>query len=433
MVSFTHKTVAIILALAVANLLSLWYFPWELLIPVFAMVPIYILMGIVKTKPCFEISRDIAGQLEVGHPSTIRLKIKNNCPKSLVIEVEDCTPETMSPESARFSGIAPASGEVVFEYQVIPMRRGIARFQTTSIRYETARGLARRRVGLLSDDPVRVFPDLSDFRKFSLFIQSPAFDPAGMRLVKTMSEGTNFESLRDYRRGDEFNRVDWKATARKSKLTSRNYETEKNQNIMILIDTGRTMASTVNDMTKLDYTLRTVVALSMVCVSKGDNVGFLGFDSQVRLYMPPANKGGRWSERLDCLFDIEQSDNDTDYANAFDFFLSKRFRRSLVVVFTDFVDLDSSAALVTYMSAMRRHERICVSLSDSAIEDIATMEICSEYDFFRKSIAVTLMENRKRVIARLKGCGVSVIQERPERISVATIRHYLRLKSSSYI
>ena len=287
------------------------------------------------------------------------------------------------------------------------MRRGSFEFGETFIRATGVLGLVRRKVVLHHKDVARVFPNLDDFRKFQL---SPAFavlprrgQPAGAR---GRARARCSRALREYVRGDEYSRIDWKATARMRKPITREYEPERNQNVIIMMDTGRLMGATVDNITKLDYAIRTALALGIVCMAKGDNVGLVSFDREVRHFLGPHKGKEHFVKIMDSLYSLFPADVDPDYAYAFQYLLKKKTRRSLIVVFTDLVDADASQALLDWLCALHpRHARLCVLLEDSEVRDLAATSPGDEDGMFRKDIAMTLVEKRRYATARLKSKG----------------------------
>ena len=200
-----------------------------------------------------------------------------------------------------------------------------------------------------------------------------------------------------------------------------------------MIDTGRLMSAQVDGITKLDYVIRTALALGTVCIANGDNTGLLSFDRTVTNYIPPAKGKQHFIQIMDALYGLKPSESDTDYAAAFGHLLRTRPRRSLIVIFTDLIDVDASGSLITYLGALYpRHARLCVALKDSGVEDQANAMPVNETEFFRKSVAMTLQEKRALVFAKLRSKGVGIVEARPEKLSVELVEKYLELKYARF-
>jgi len=433
MISFTPRAFFLVIAAACCQILSIWYFPRWVAAAAVGLAVALLALDILISKARIEIRREIPIRFELGKSAGVALFIINKSPFPLKITAEDCPPDIVKPEPRRFSGKVPAAGEFRNDYNIVPMRRGAFDFGETYIRYICRLGLVRKKIVISQPDTIRVFPNLDDFRKFQLFSRSSHFLMHGMKPARLLGRGMVFESLRDYQPDDDFSQIDWKATARLGKPISRNFEAEKNQNVILMLDTGRLMTAQVDGIAKLDYAIRTALALGAVCASNGDNTGLLSFDRAVTNYIPPAKGKQHFVRIMDALYKLAPSESDTDYASAFGHLLRTRPRRSLIVIFTDLIDVDASESLIKYLGALYpRHARLCVALKDSGVEDQAGVYPANETDFFRKSVAMTLQEKRALVFARLRGKGVGIVEARPENLSVELVEKYLELKYARF-
>jgi len=272
------------------------------------------------------------------------------------------------------------------------------------------------------------FPTWTISASFSFFCVRRFFTP---RAAGGCAWRVRARFLRACATGDEYSRIDWKATARMRKPITREYEPERNQNVIIMMDTGRLMGATVQNVTKLDYAIRTALALGIVCIAKGDNVGLVSFDREVRHFLAPHKGKEHFVKIMDALYSLYPADVDPDYAHAFQYLLRKKSRRSLIVVFTDLVDADASKALLDWLCALHpRHARLCILLEDSEVRDLAAVSPRDEDTMFRKDIAMTLLEKKRYATARLKSKGVGVVEARPEQLSLAAVKAYMDLKHS---
>lgn len=429
MISFTRKTFIIVAATAFGHLLTIWFLPAWILFIVLGIVVSLIVADLVLTRPEFELSREYPPQNEVGKETAVEICVTARFPRALEIELEDTPPGTMLCAGSRHAAALPPGGKCCFSYTVKPMRRGAFAFGPVFLRHTCMLGLARRKIVIDRPDEIRVYPDLDDFRKFTLYTKSSYFLLHGMKPAKLIAEGSVFESLREYRKDDDYTWIDWKATARTGKPITRNYEAERNQNVIMMLDTGRLMGTTVNDITKLDYAIRTALALGTVCLAKGDNVGMMSFGHQAGGFLPPSRGRLHFVEIMRRMYELHPGEADADYEAAFERLLAKKLKRSLIVVFTDLVDTEASSTLVDYLCALHpRHSRLCVVLKDSEVEDTALSSPDEEIDFYRKSVAMRMIEMKKHVTAKLSGSGVGVIEARPEKLSISLIQKYLHLK-----
>ncbi len=219
---------------------------------------------------------------------------------------------------------------------------------------------------------VKVYPDLTALTKEALEL-ARASDAPAERAQRIRGEGREFESLREYRNGDDYRTIDWKASARRARTMVRVYQPERNQPVLLLLDCGRHMAGKVDGRRKLDHAVDAALRMAKVGLDAGDLVGVLAFASDVRTYLPP--RKGREHLRLltEALYRAEAALEESDYGRAYDFAFARSSRRSMVVLFTDLVDPDASGTLVARTLMLRpRHLPVVASLLDEDLQAAAT-------------------------------------------------------------
>ncbi len=243
-----------------------------------------------------------------------------------------------------------------------------------------------------------------------------------------------FESLRDYVPDDEFRRIDWKATARRHRPVSRQYETERSQSVIVMLDAGRMMSAELEGMSKLDYAINAALMLGYAAVLRDDRVGLLVFSDVVKSYLPAAKGRHQLSKIVDELYGIEPELLEPDYGAAFRTLSLRNKRRSLVVVFTDLIDVDASEAILTYTSSLYpRHLPLCVTLQDSTLTAVAEQVPAEVGDVFEKAVAQRVLADREEALLWLRRRGVLVLDVPPAHISVEVVNRYLELKARSML
>lgn len=431
MVSFTNRF-AILFASGAAVALLSYIFPWAMTVAaIYVSTLVWIaVFDYCLTKPKLAARREFDSRVGLGRPAQIRLIFTNAAAHTLHLEAEDTPPKGCGNGIARIAVSVPPGSSADASYSVSATKRGDRTFGPLYVRLRGRLGLVRKRIILTpEEDTLRVFPDMADLHKYELLVRKGYFYMPGMRASKLRGRGTVFESMRDYQPDDDFQRINWKATARLGRPVVMEYEMEKNQNVFLMIDTGRLMGLDVFGLTKLDHALRAALALSGVCSLKGDNVGLLCFSSAVNGYLPPARGRRQLTNAMDMLYNLEPSEDESDYSKAFEFLLAKKLKRSLIVVFSDFVDMYASESLVLHLSRLRpAHLPVCVTLRDSNIEDAASEMPVDLRGVYRKTAAYSMLERRNAVFHNLSRRGVNIINARPEQLSSDLINKYLELK-----
>jgi uncharacterized protein (DUF58 family) len=270
--------------------------------------------------------------------------------------------------------------------------------------------------------------------KYEMLARRGRLMQLGIRSAKIRGGGAEFESLREYVPGDEYKKIDWSATARRGKLITRQYEAERSQNIVLLLDTGRTMQQPVQKMAKLDYVVNTALMLAYVAAASDDKVGMMTFDAEVRSYLPPSKSKAQVYQILENLYNIEARLVETDYPEAFQNLATRWRRRSLIVLFSDLVDPDSSAQILDAIPMLEeRHRVVCVTVSDPNIVAAANALPEVGAQVYTKAVALQVLQERRQAITALKRRGVWTVDSPPQDLSADLINHYLDLKSKSLI
>ncbi len=350
--------------------------------------------------------------------------------------MRDDLPPTFGQEPATplLSGQADPGELLTLTYHINPPRRGDYAFGDTYVRWRSALGLYLGQARFETAAPVKVYPNLVDVRKYDLLLRRNRLWELGLRNARIFGSGTEFESLRDYLPDDEYRRINWAATARRGRPISVEYETERSQNIMALLDVGRMMRSPVGAVAKLDYAINAVLLLAYVATQKGDRLGLLTFADQVQNWLAPRGGKGQFLRMLELLYAVEGEAVEPDYNGAFAYLAANHARRSLVILFTDLTGSVSAEALVVQMRRIRRqHLPLLVTISDPTVERLARQPITDSATLYERTEAERLLEERRLTLDRLRSQGVLTLDVAADELSVSVINRYLALKAKTMI
>ena len=347
---------------------------------------------------------------------------------------EPPAPFAVDPADRVLAGwVVPGEG-ALFAYQVRPPRRGDYQFGDLHLRWRSPLGLVRRQAAFPARAAVRVYPNLVDIRKYDLLLRNNRLWELGLRNARIYGHGTEFERLRDYQPDDDFRRIDWKATARRGKPVSVEYETERSQNIVTLLDVGRMMRSPVGDVAKLDYAINAVLLLAYVAAQKGDKVGLLTFADSVRTWVAPRSGKVQFQRMLEQLYAVEGQAIEADYAAALGFFSLKQSRRSMAIVFTDLAGSVGTEVLAAQLGRLRRrHLTLLVTIGDPTVQRLARQPISGSSSLYQRVVAEQLLDERSLALDELRKRGVLTLDVPADELSIAVINRYLELKARALI
>ena len=359
--------------------------------------------------------------------------------KTLDKIVGDVAPE-QAPEVARvtISLQSGQSGEGF--YFITPTRRGDWEFGDVSARYNSPLGLWHRQFRRKAPARVRVYPDTEEVRRYELLLRQGRLRDIGLHILRLRGRGTEFESLREYSRDDEYRDVNWKASARLGKMVVNNYQIERDQTIIIALDCGRMMTamahfSTTSNkektpLSKLDCAINATVLLSHVASSMGDAVGLLLFSDEVQTFLPPRKGRVQTGRIIEAMYGAQPTLVEPDYQAAYQHLLSRRLRRALVVTFTDLIDPQASAELLSASGALRRHHNaLCVTINNRDVLEMAEAMPEHSAELYRKAMAQRMLSHRARALEELRRNGVGILDVDAAALTVAAVNRYLDLKA----
>ncbi len=425
----------ILIAIGILPLSLSWSFP-GLSYAVFAADLILIAIAVIdyfasrKLPEEIEIERTIEGRLAIGEISTIKIDVRNLTTHPITLKVKDEVPETivvLDDREAEFT--VPAQQTAEFSYRVRPEKRGKYEFGQIAVRHLSKLGLVWCQSSVGVAVSAKAYPNMRRAREMELKALGARSFLAIQRRSVRRGEGREFESMRDYVRGDELRHISWTATARRNRLTTRQYQIERDQTVMIALDAGRLMTGRIDDETKFDTALHASLALMSASARAGDNCGVLIFGRRILKFLPPRRGIEHFDAVLEALHDVEPAMVEPSYARAFQFIASNLKKRAFVVVLTDVVDKVSSKELITSLKLLRpRHLPLVATIGDRDLNASVSKIPTDLNDAFVQSAAEEIIHERGsalRLVESLGGLGLDVTTQ---SLAPKLLESYLRVK-----
>jgi uncharacterized protein (DUF58 family) len=378
----------------------------------------------------FRITREFSGRFAMGAETEVRIEIQNASPRSIPLFVKDEYPPQMilAGEREGYVRVEPHSKGMLI-YGLRPPRRGRFEFGHTALRFRSRLGLVWCDARGAEPDAVKVYPNMRRAREAELKALGARSVVSSHRKTSWRGEGREFESMRDYVRGDELRHISWTATARRGKLTTRQYQIERDQTILVALDAGRLMTARIEQETKLDSAVHATLALFSAAARAGDNAGLVVFGRRIKSYLPPNRGRDHIDAALESLYAVEPEMIEPSYAHAFQFIAANSKRRSLVVLLTDLVDEEGSKELLTSLSLLRpRHLPLVVTIADRDLKSVVQAEPESVRDLFTQSVAEEIMHHREKALRMVESVGGLALDVTAAALAPALLETYLRVK-----
>lgn len=378
----------------------------------------------------FQITREFEKRFAIGDPAKVRLLVNNATNRTFHLRLKDEYPAEMTLDETREASftIEPRSTAEFF-YHLTPPKRGNYKFGRAAVRFLSRLGLVWCQTELAEPQAVKVYPNMRRAREIELKALGAQSFMAVQRKAVRRGEGREFESMRDYVRGDELRHISWTATARRSKLTTRQYQIERDQTVVIALDGGRLMTGRIDDETKFDTAIHASLALMSACAKAGDNCGLAVFGRRVRKYLPPKRGIQHIDTVLETLHDMEPELIEPSYARAFQFIASNLKKRAFVVILTDLVDKDSSKELINSLKLLRpRHLPLVVTIGDRDLNSMVSSKPDDIRDVFRQSAAEEIIHQRESALRLVESLGGLALDVTTQTLGPKLLETYLRVK-----
>ncbi len=377
-----------------------------------------------------EITRELPERLSIGVANTVVLGVANRSRFVANLRVRETPPSGFAGERAIGPITLPAREESSFSLAFTPPARGSYVFGDVGVRAIGPLGLGGRQLTIPLTEECRVYPDITAVRRYALLARRGALLDTGIKAIRYAGVGTEFESLREYRDGDSYRDIDWKATARRGTPVIRRFEVERSQTIVIAIDTGRLMTPVVDGLSKLDRAINAALLLSYLAVETGDLIGLLVFGRDVVRYLPPKKGHRQFLAILEALYPVQGVVEEPDYGRAISYLAARLSKRALVVLFTDLLGTEPSRRLLTVLGGLApRHLPLVLTQRNRAVESRARSMVATESDVFASAVAEGVLRDKAEALRMLTARGAMALDVDPEQLSVVAVNHYLDIKA----
>ena len=347
------------------------------------------------------------------------------------MRVRDDVPDAYTADPAEFLVSVPPLSLAVLNYKAVPRRRGTYAFRRLDALVGSRLGFWQRTVTVPCRTEVRVYPDVRQIARYTVLARRDKLSTLGVRRSRKLGTDNEFERLRDYAEGDEPRHMDWRATARRRKLTVRAHQVNQSQRIIFLIDCGRMMAGdTGNGLSPLDHALNSMLMLAHVALIRGDQVGVLAFSDGIKAYVPPGGGPRRINRIVHAVHNIFPELVEPRYDRAF-VELEKRCRkRSLVILMSNLFDDVNAQIMGDHLgNIVGRHLPLGVFLRDQDVFALADSAPDSGPGLYNGAAAAALLNWRERALAGLRLRGVLTLDVFPNDLTAPLINQYLQIKA----
>jgi uncharacterized protein (DUF58 family) len=382
------------------------------------------------------VARRLPGMAGRDLPFRVTWLLERSSPGLLSGELRDCLPREANPfmhqEAFWF-----ANDEAAIELNTslrIPVR-GEFHFGPIWLRIHGRLGLIEVQKAFEVTDSIRIFPEI--YHSPEQLEKDPGAEIVLLdksTKARQHGVGTEFESLNEFREGDDPRRIDWRTTARVRHLVVRRFQVERHRDVMILVDCGRLMGADTGRGTKLDCAIDAALMLARTAFEGGDRCGVALFDDEVLGYLPPQSGLASMNAVSSCVYAASTRWRESDFSQMFSTLQRRQSKRSMIIILSDIVDAETTQRFRGSLATLaKRHVILFAALQTPVLEEVTTASVSASDDATRKAVAYQLLRERARALHTVERSGVNILDVTPDRLTVPLINQFVELRRSSLI
>ncbi len=376
------------------------------------------------------VSREIPRTCSLGVPLQSELTVENRTSLTLNGSLCDDLPDNFEASPPEHSLRLPPMGRMTARRKLTPGRRGAFALEYVYLKFTSPLKLWVRHLRLEERHQLNVYPDMKQLSDYALLARTNRLSLIGVRRTRRIGQDSDFERLRDYSRDDNYRHIDWRSTARRRKLTVRQFQSDQSQRVIFLLDCGRMMTNQRGGYSLLDHALNSTLMMAYVALSQGDSVGMLCFSDTIHSYIPPRGGSSQMNRLIQAGFDQFPRLVESRYDQAFLYLSTNCKRRSLVVLATNVIDEVNAGAVVDYLGNINgQHLPLGVLLRDREMFEAADSPDGDAFQMYRAAAAADILLWRDQVLKDLEHRGVLVVDAFPDELTAPLVNQYLEVKA----
>lgn len=378
--------------------------------------------------------RLVADKLSNGDENEIAIYLESFYAFPVSLRIFDEIPYQFQRRDLEFTLSLAAGSRKVIRYSLRPVKRGEYFFGSVNVLASSSLKLTARRFRFSNDKRVPVYPSYIQMKKYELLAISHRLTDSGIKKIRRIGHNQEFELIKDYVMGDDFRTINWKATARKSRLMINQYQDERSQQVYSLIDKGRVMQMPFAGMSLLDYAINASLVISNIAIKRSDKAGLITFQDQIGTILPAGRINKQMATIQEVLYNQKTAFLETDYSVLYSTIRRNLSQRSLLLLFTNFESIHGLHRQLPYLIKLNNtHLLVVIFFVNTELQKITDSPAETVKEIYHKAIAERLSYEKKLIAKELQKHGIQCILTSPEKLTIHTINKYLELKARNLI
>jgi uncharacterized protein (DUF58 family) len=381
------------------------------------------------------VTRRWHGPLTLGAPVSVSVDVASAGSTPIVARVTDYLDPALKSDPAVRHGLSVVPGRTATAaYDMSPRERGDRAAGVVVVEWRSAWGLVERWAEAPLAQTVRVYPNLHEARRHSMYLIRSRQIALERRRAKRAAHGREFDRLREYRPGDERRDVSWIASARRARLVTKLYQPERSQTLWLLVDAGRLLRARTGGQTLLDRAATAALALAQVAMTSGDNVGLVAYGRRVQHRLAPARGAAQMRRLIEALAVTAAEAIEANHAAAAAVLSGRQKRRALVVWLTEVAETAGVPDVIEQAIGLAsRHVVLFATIRQPDVASVAAMRPATARDMFRVLAAREAMDRRETLLRGLRQRGALIVESTPEALAGGLVDRYLEIKERGLI
>ena len=379
-------------------------------------------------------ARQCSDRFSNGDENKVELHITNYRNYKMRLTVIDELPVQFQERNWERTITVDGNTTVMIEYNLKPLERGEYEFGIINLLVYSPLGMLVRHIKAGEPKVVAVYPSFMQMRRYQLLAVANQLQEGGSRPLRKIGQSLEFEQIREYVPGDDYRNINWQATARKNSLMMNTFMDERSQQIVCLIDKGRTMKMPFEGMTLLDYAINAALVLSNIVLLKQDKAGLLTFSKHIDQYVPADKKSTQLSLLLETLYRQQTAFTDSDFEALYTTVRYRIKQRSLLVLFTNFESMYGLERQLPFLKQLSAHHALLVIFFENTeLFELQQQHAVTLEQVYNKAIANKFALEKKQMVKELQKHGIMAMLTTPQKLTANTINRYLEIKARQVV
>lgn len=386
-------------------------------------------VAMLPRKGAITATRSAPARFALGVRGAVTLSLQHSLKRAVHVRLHDGLPPWSEADDLPWLGVLPPDEVTHVTYDLHFTRRGAQTFTAAHLLATSHLGLWERLHRLAGGSETRCYPNYEPVVRFALLATANREEQMGIIRKRKAGAALDFHQLRDYQDGDVLSRVDWKATARRQTLISRDYEDQKNQTIILVPDCGRRMRAMDGELSQFDHCLNAMLLIAFIALRQGDEVGVVGFGG-VQRWLKPVKGAASMPKLLNHLYDYETTNEPSDFMEAAERVMARQKRRALIIFLSNLRTEDSAHLLTAVRLMQRRHMVLVATLREAEMEQHASVPVQTLHDALSFGALCSYFQQRERLLENLRANRIMTLDETAQNLPVALANRYLDIKGA---